>query len=326
MPRTTAVIALALLLAVAGCTGGGGGDAGVAEQASMDAEPEATEARNAEGEDAGGGAAADVVRQDRAIIRTGRAELVVDDYDAAAENLTAAVEADGGFVAESERRVRGPEDGRYVVGRLVLRVPAENYSATFDAVRAQGEVRSESSDTRDVTDQLVDIEARLENLRAERDRLRELYNETDDTEDVVVVEERLSEVQGEIERLEAQQRSLQRKVALSTITVELREPRPDVERPAPDRWYDTGVVAAFLDSVAGALVAGRALVVGLAYAAPYLLLFGTPLVGGVYLLRRRGGFRSIRGGDSGGVGDGERIDDGPPAGDADADGDADSEE
>jgi hypothetical protein len=143
-----------------------------------------------------------------------------------------------------------------------------------------------STSTQDVTEQVVDLQARLENLRAERERLRELYQRANDTEDVLAVERRLSEVQTEIERTEARLQSLERRVAYSTITVEMREPRPD--RPAPDQWYDTPVLAAFLDSVHGVGVVLRAVVVGFAYAAPYLLVFLTPFaVAGGLLYRFR---------------------------------------
>ena len=51
--------------------------------------------------------------------------------------------------------------------------------------------------------QLVDIEARLESLRAERDQLRTLYRQANATDDVLAVQRELSDVQREIERLEA---------------------------------------------------------------------------------------------------------------------------
>jgi hypothetical protein len=52
------------------------------------------------------------------------------------------------------------------------------------------------------------------------------------------------------------------------------------------RWYDVGLVAAFLESVGGVATTLRALAVGLAYAAPYLLVFGLPVVGAVAGLLR----------------------------------------
>ncbi|MFB6177986.1 MAG: DUF4349 domain-containing protein, partial [Halobaculum sp.] len=89
----------------------------------------------------------------------------------------------------------------------------------------------------------------------ERERLRELYRNASDTEAILAIERRLSEVQGKIERLKAQRKELRRRVALSTIRVELREPEPEPEPdPSGQQWYDTPVVAAFLNSANGVVV------------------------------------------------------------------------
>jgi len=290
-------VLLVALVLLAGCNGaaggadaGGGGDSAGLTDASMVEEQAADAAAN--GGDGGDGGGADdgaaAAATGRSIIRTGTVELRVDDYERSRSNLTALVASQGGYVGESAQQVRGDDDATWTEGRMVLRVPAENFSTTMTAIEREGTVRASRTSTQDVTEQVVDLEARLGNLRAERERLRTLYAEANDTEDVLAVERRLSEVQTEIERTEAELQNIQRRVAYSTITVELAEPRPD--RPAPDRWYDTPVVAAFLESVEGVGVVLRATVVAAAFAAPYLLVFLTPfaVVGGLlYRYRHR---------------------------------------
>ncbi|GAB3311886.1 DUF4349 domain-containing protein [Haloplanus salinarum] len=291
--RSVTVLLVALVL-LAGCGGsaggadaGGGGDSGLTEASMAEERAVDAQADGGDGGDGGGdGAAASATS--RSIIRTGTVELRVDDYERSRSNLTALVESQGGYVGESAQQVRGDDDATWTEGRVVLRVPAENFSTTMAAIEREGTVRASRTSTQDVTEQVVDLEARLENLRAERERLRTLYAEANDTEDVLAVERRLSEVQTEIERTEAELQNIQRRVAYSTITVELTEPRPD--RPAPDRWYDTSVVAAFLESVEGVGVVLRATVVAAAFVAPYLLVFLTPfaVVGGLlYRYRHR---------------------------------------
>ncbi|GAB6860111.1 DUF4349 domain-containing protein [Haloplanus litoreus] len=288
---TALLVAVVLLAGCGGAAGGadagGGGDAAsLAESEAPDAQTRAADASGGDGGDGGGAAA--TAATSRSIIRTGTVELRVDDFESTRSNLTTLVESRGGYVSESARQVHDRDDGSWTTGRVVLRVPAENFSATMTAVEDEGRVLESRTSTQDVTDQVVDLQARLENLRAERERLRTLYQRANDTEDVLAVERRLSEVQTEIERTEARLQNLQRQVAYSTITVELSEPRPD--RPAPDQWYDTPVVAAFLDSVGGVGVALRAMVVAGAYVAPYLLVFLTPFVvagGLLYRYRHR---------------------------------------
>jgi hypothetical protein len=298
--RLLATLALALVLVTAGCSGAGsgGGDAAVAQDRSSGgtalaektaggADVSADYAAQATGTPgAGSRGETDLQARQQAIIRTGRVSMEVSDFTAARENVTAAVESYGGYVADSHREVNRVNNETYVTGRLVLRVPSENFSQTMSRLEAEGDVRQSSTSTQDVTDQLVDINARLQNLRAQRDQLRQLYQEANDTEDVLAVHKRLSEVQTEIERLEARKQSLEQRVAYSTISVEMREPRPDT-RVAPDHWYDTPVLSAFLQSVDGVVVALRALVVAFAYALPYLVVFLGPLVVLLLVILRR---------------------------------------
>jgi hypothetical protein len=294
--RTLTVVALAALLLLAGCNGaansGGAdvarsGDGGAATQAAADASAE-KEAGSSGGGSGDATTNLDAV-QNRALIKTGTVTVEVADFERSRANLTSAVEGYGGFVSDTQQEVRTVDNESYVVGQVVLRVPAERFDALLADARAEGDVQSVQTNTRDVTDQLVDVEARLENLRAERDRLRELYADANDTEAVLQVQRELSDVQEEIERLEAKKASLERQVAYSTLTVRLQEPRPTPEYTAPEQWYDTPVLSAFLQSVDGVVVVARAVVVGVAYALPYVLAFGTPVaLLGAALWRFRG--------------------------------------
>ncbi|MFB6361926.1 MAG: DUF4349 domain-containing protein [Halobacteriales archaeon] len=311
---------IALLLAVvaltAGCTGAGGaggGDAGtemmVAEDAEYEGEvaveqstPMATGTPMAEPADSGADGAKSGVGDysaeqfaNRQLILTGHVAVEVEDFEAARRNLTQATEAYGGFVSDTRQEVHRRDNDTWTEGVVVLRVPRDNFTALYERARAEGELLEASRESQDVTDQLVDLNARLENLRAERDQLRELYQRANETEDVLRVQERLSDVQGEIERLEARRKSLRERVALSTITVRLREPRPEPDRPGPDAWYDVPLLSAFLESVNGVIVTIRAVGVAIAYAVPYLIAFGVPLAALGYGLRRRRGRGRIRG-------------------------------
>ncbi|MFC5365858.1 DUF4349 domain-containing protein [Salinirubrum litoreum] len=294
------VLALALLLVTAGCSGAGGGSDSARQASGGGSNLEATAASDdanydqstagdsAAERDTGDGSVTNVdsLASNRILIRTGTVTLRVDDYASARRNLTRSVRAQGGFVSDATQQVNGEENRTWTTGRVVLRVPSENFSAMFSDAETEGDVLDSTQSTQDVTEQVVDLRARLENLKAERDRLRTLYDRANGTEEVLAVGERLSDVQGEIERTEAKLRSLEERVAYSTITVELREPRPDYEPPEQTQWYDTGVVAAFLESVAGVGVVLRALVVGVAYALPYVLVASVPLVGIGLVVRR----------------------------------------
>ncbi|MFH5798544.1 DUF4349 domain-containing protein [Haladaptatus sp. CMAA 1911] len=290
--RKLAVLSLVLLVALAGCSGMGGDDA-AKENGNYDT-------GRSDGGGSGGGNAGDgqadggspaqsaLVVQQRMLIRTGDLSLSVESFDNASRVLTEFASERGGFVSDSSQRVHRRGNDTWTTGKVVFRIPKDDFSAFFERAKQAGEVQESNTGTEDVTDQLVDLKARLDNLQSQRDKLRALYENASDTEDVLAVQKRLSAVQSDIERLEAKQQSLEGRVAYSTVTVRMQEPQPDseAETPAEKSWYDTGVVSAFLDSVDGVVVMLRAFVVGIAYLLPYLAVLGIP-VGAVLLVRRR---------------------------------------
>lgn len=286
--RTIATLLVALLLVTAGCSGSGDDADGGALEDSADGRTGGNGASGDAGEtdSADDGSVDAAFGHERRVIRSGEVTLEVDDYDAARTNIAADVRARGGYVSDSTERVHGRDNETWTSGTLVLRVPAEEFDDAMERLRSEGRVVDSRTSSEDVTDQLVDLEARLDNLRAERDRLRALYDEANETEDVLAIQRELSSTQEEIERLEARQRSLENRVAYATITVRLNEEEPERFAVGAPPWYETSVVAAFLRSVRGVGTVLRALVVGGAYAAPYVLAFGGPLLAGAFLLRR----------------------------------------
>ena len=298
--RTRAVVlAVVCLLALAGCAGLGADDAGDREETldAGDEPPGADETEEANGGEDGerveteGDGEFAAAAEDRALIRTGEVSLSVDSFAEASEAVRDAAETRDGYVSDSDERLHREERGNWTEGTLVVRVPAGEFDALLADVGEAGIVVDSSTESEDVTEELVDLEARVETKAAQRDRLTELYGEANETEEVLAIESELSDVQTEIERLEARQQSLEERVAYSTVVVHLAEPEPShPEDPVEERaWYDTGVLAAFLASVEGVVTVLRAAVVGSAYLAPYLLAFGVPLAGVALVLRRREG-------------------------------------
>lgn len=310
--RLLLVAALAVLVALAGCAGAGTGDAGGADaggsvdDGSVDVhagESDAIGGDDAASNGAGGDGGEDAEERsteaadgstdgvaaatvDRRLIRTGDLRITVDSFAAADAEARTIAEEYGGFVSDSTRETHERGDEEFTAGALTLRVPSEEFDAAMADLESLGDVERSTTESRDVTDRIADLEARLENKRAERERLRELYDEANTTEDVLAVQRELADVQEEIERMEAERTALEERVALSTIRVELREEPPEPSA-VSTAWYDTGVAAAFLESVRGLGTVLRAAVVGTAYAAPYLLAAGVPLVGLGVALRRR---------------------------------------
>lgn len=290
------VLAVVVLVVLAGCGGAGvgddGGGASSADQTAVEADAERSDGGDdggsvQTGSDGGSDLDARAKAQTRYRIQTARLELEVDSYGDTRDDLVSETRSLGGYVDRetSDRHTRGNES--WTTGTLVLRIPAENYDQVIETVEAAGTVKHKEVKSKDVTEEVVDLQARLRNLRAQRDRLRDLYESANETEDVLRVGQRLSEVQGEIERVEGRLEVLENQVAYSTVRIEIsEEPRERKLGPEEAAWYETGVLAAFLQSVDGVFVVGRMFVVGAAYLVPYALAFSIP-VAGLYVGARR---------------------------------------
>lgn len=105
-----------------------------------------------------------------------------------------------------------------------LRVPAPALDATLVSIKQLGQVVSESQGGDDVTEQVVDIAARLANARHTESRLTQVLRErTGKVSDVLEAEREIARVREEIERLDAQRTNLDRRVTYATVTLEVTE-------------------------------------------------------------------------------------------------------
>lgn len=126
-------------------------------------------------------------------------------------------------------------DGSGLRAWLVLRVPASEYEALVADVAGLGEVVSQSEASTDVTQEHIDLSARLKNLRAQEERLREFFDKAADVKEMLAIEAELGRVRGDIESLDAQVKHLERQAAMVTLTLHLTEPDAVVS-PAGDSW------------------------------------------------------------------------------------------
>jgi hypothetical protein len=108
---------------------------------------------------------------------------------------------------------------------LRLRVPQENLDAMLEELKALGEVRQQGITAEDVSAQLVDLQARVRNLKKSEEALLEIMERSGSIADVLAVSQELSAVREGIERTEAQFKNLQAQVAFSTISLTFESTR-----------------------------------------------------------------------------------------------------
>ena len=107
----------------------------------------------------------------------------------------------------------------------VLHVPAPEFDATLDAVRALGEVQRESGAAEDITKAYTDLETRIRVKESTVQRLQALLvNRTAKLSDVLAVEQEVARAVTELEQMKGERRFYDTQVAMATITVDITEP------------------------------------------------------------------------------------------------------
>jgi len=178
-------------------------------------------------------------QRDRYLIRNATFTAETDDARAATEELVAATQEAGGYVADLREHVDAL--GRRSV-TLQIRVPASQFESTMLGLDALGKILEKQVSTEDVTEQFVDTEARARNLKRTEERLLEHLERTGKLEDVVKVERELTRIREEIERLEGRLRYLSHRTAFSTLTITLRE-KPKAEPVLPATTFSSAQTA-----------------------------------------------------------------------------------
>lgn len=249
--RSRAALAAGLLVVLLG-TGACGAGSGADSQSKGVAADQKRGAPGAEGAaqaDADGGKSADgaspAPKPGSAVavhvIRTATLVVEVKSVPKAVAAARSAAEGAGGLVAdETTERL----DDTHDVSHLVLRVPQDEYDAVLRKLAGSGKLLSRTSNAKDVTGQVVDVESRIATQRASVNRVRALMDQATRLTDVVTLEGELSNRQAALESLLAQQASLKDRTSLATITLELSEPYGRDEDPEDE---DTG----FLDALGG---------------------------------------------------------------------------
>lgn len=150
----------------------------------------------------------------RQVVYSAQLRLVVVSVQESVAAVVRLSKKAGGYLQESDAR------------SVTIRVPAAAFESTLDAIAALGETVDRNVRASDVTEEMIDIEIRLDNARKARERLLEHLTKSDKLEDTLKIEAELTRLTGEIERMEGRLRWMRTQVALSTIRVELNTNEP----------------------------------------------------------------------------------------------------
>ncbi|HUF02657.1 MAG TPA: DUF4349 domain-containing protein [Aridibacter sp.] len=161
----------------------------------------------------------------RKIIRNGKLTLQSPEPFEAQIKITSIAESRGGFVVTSRRSSADRLAGEKESVEMTIRVPANNFEQAVSEIRKTADrVVVEEITGEDVTEEFVDLEARLRTERALEAQFLEIMKRASTVEDALKVQNDLSRVRGEIERIEGRIRFLENQSALSTIAIVIQTP------------------------------------------------------------------------------------------------------
>ena len=167
------------------------------------------------------------------IVKTGQMTLEVTAIDSALAQAQTVITGMGGLVDQSNRSGTGDE----TVASMTFRFPVAKWDATLPALRKIGsKVLSEQTGSTDVTSQVIDLKARIDNLKTTEAALQAIMARATAIPDVIAVETQLSDTQGQIEQLTAQRDHLADLAAMSTLTVTFQLPAKTVTTQATQDW------------------------------------------------------------------------------------------
>ena len=222
--------------------------------------------------------------------------LEVSDVGDALRVARDAIVGLGGYVGASTTS----NDGEQPSAEITYRIPADKWEAALDSLRGLNglttKVVTEHTEAVEVTSQVIDLEARIANLRASEVALQGIAAKAIRISDVLEVQAQLTETRGQIETLTAQLKDLNDRAGYATLTVQFNVPILAVEV-AQQAWDPTTVV----DEAAASMVS---VLQGLATAGiwfaivwlPILLVVGLVTAIVVAIARRLGYGRRTPGG------------------------------
>ncbi len=194
---------------------------------------------------------------DRKIIRNADLTVEVDSPSEAQHRITSIAETHGGFVVTSEAKQRENMDPakRTLDIKLVVRIPSAQFGATMDEIKKlASNLPAENVTGQDVTEDFIDLEARIKTQRALEVQFLEIMKQARAIEDALSVQRQIADVRTEIERLEGRKRFLENRSALSTITVNINAPKTIAVNPTGFGHTIRDAVSDSLELASGILI------------------------------------------------------------------------
>lgn len=214
--------------------------------------------------------------KERKIIRNANLRIESGSPQETQKKIVGIANANGGFILESKTLVTDDQVRNQNRFSVILQVPSDKFDSVLAEIReAGGRVLSETLKGQDVTEEFIDVEARLKAKKVLEERFLEIMKRAGSVKDALEVERELESVRTEIERIEGRRRSLENLTSLSKVTVDVIPPSA-ISASSTGFWYQ--LKDALNDGFEGALTFVLLLVRIFITLIPFLLIIVLPVL------------------------------------------------
>lgn len=201
------------------------------------------------------------VARDRMLIKTGNLSMEVEDAKQSRKQIGEIANKFKAYISDE----RLDDYGDRLNTSLTIRVPSSSYDTLVALIEEVGEkTDSKSVNVQDVTEEYIDVEARLKTKKELEARYREILKQANTVTDILSVESNLNSVRAEIESMEGRLKYLMSQVSFSTLNLNFYQRLST----------DYGFGGKFADGLGNGWTNFLGFFIGLANIWPFLVLIG----------------------------------------------------
>jgi len=212
---------------------------------------------------------------DQKIVKRGNANIEVQSFDSSISKIKELTSNFGGYITNSNMWT---SDSGNKSGNITVKIPEKRFEEFGDSLNQVGEIKSKETSAYDVTEEYIDLQARLKNLRNQEKRYTELLSMAKDVQDVLAIESQLGRIRNEIESYEGRIKYLDNTTSFGTFYINLYEPEEIVHEWGIKKAFDRAIDA-FIVSIAGIIILGGFLI-------PILIVLGIIYLAIKYIKKR----------------------------------------
>ena len=207
------------------------------------------------------------VNVERKLIKEGRVVFETDDNTSTRKQIFESIKKYEGYISSDQEY----KSVGQISNTIVIRVPANNFDLLLkNATKGVSKFDSKNIEVKDVTEEFLDIQARVKTKKELEKRYLELLKKTNSVTEILEVEKQIGLLRSEIESIEGRLKYLESKVSLSTLTMTFYKTVPNefefdnkFKNGFKNGWDNLIWVFVFLTNIWPFILIGIGLIVGI---------------------------------------------------------------